>query len=69
MRWSKIQQYTYWQDGDVFVGFLNDYPDDSAQALSMVELERALAEIHRIRREEERHLAKIRKAERLKKPA
>ena len=62
-------QYTYWQDGDFFVGFLNDYPNDSTQGLSLAELEEALVEVYEIRQEEERHLAKIRKTGKILIPA
>jgi predicted RNase H-like HicB family nuclease len=31
-------QYTFWQDGDYFLGFLNDFPDYQTQALSKEEL-------------------------------
>ena len=62
-------QYTYWQDGGFFVGFLNDYPDDSTQGLSLAELEEALAEVYEIRQEEKKHLAAIRKTGTLKVPA
>lgn len=30
--------YTFWQDGDFFLGFLNDYPDYHTQAYSKEEL-------------------------------
>ena len=54
-------QYTYWQDGVFFVGFLNDYPDDSTQGVSLTELEEALIEIYEIKQEEKKYLATIRK--------
>jgi predicted RNase H-like HicB family nuclease len=54
-------QYTYWQDGEFFVGFLNDYPDDSTQGVSLAELEEALVEVFEIKQEEKKHLAEIRK--------
>ena len=54
-------EYTYWQDGNYFVGFLNDYPNDSTQGLSLPELEEALIEVYEIRQEEKAHLAAIRK--------
>jgi len=44
--------YTYWQDGKFFVGFLNDYPKDSTQGLSLNELEEALIEVYEIKQEE-----------------
>lgn len=62
-------EYTYWQDGIYFVGFLNDYPDDSTQELSLAELEDALVEVYEIRQEEKNHLAQIRKTGILKIPA
>ena len=62
-------QYTYWQDGAFFVGFLDDYPDDSTQGVSLAELEEALIEIYEIKQEEKEHLAKIRKTGKLKIPA
>ena len=34
------------------MGFLDDYPDDSTQGLSLAELEEALVEIYEIRQEE-----------------
>lgn len=45
-------QYTYWQDGAFFVRFLNDYPDDSTQDVSLPELEEALVEIYEVKQEE-----------------
>ena len=62
-------QYTYWQDTSFFVGFLNDYPDDSTQGLSLTELEEALLEVYEIRQEEKKHLAEIRKSGIIKIPA
>lgn len=31
-------EYTYWQDGDFFIGHLNDYPDYETQGYSKDEL-------------------------------
>ncbi|GHV89463.1 hypothetical protein AGMMS50267_18230 [Spirochaetia bacterium] len=62
-------EYTYWQDGAFFVGFLNEYPDDSTQGLTLAELEEALIEVYEIRQEEKKHLAAIRKTGKLKVPA
>ena len=62
-------RYTYWQDGAFFVGFLNDYPDDSTQGVSFAELEEALVEVYEIKQEEKEHLAKIRKTGIVKIPA
>ena len=61
--------YTYWEDGEFFIGFLNDYPEDSTQGLSLAELEEALIEIYEIKQEEKKHLAKIRKSGKILIPA
>jgi hypothetical protein len=58
--------YTYLQNGDFFVGFLNDYPNDSTQGRDVAELEESLAEVYAIRQEEKRHLAEIRRTGRLR---
>jgi predicted RNase H-like HicB family nuclease len=31
-------KYTFWQDGEFFLGFLNDYPDYETQGFSKEEL-------------------------------
>ena len=31
-------QYTFWQDGEIFIGYLNEYPDYQTQAHSKEEL-------------------------------
>ena len=62
-------QYTYWQDGAFFVGFLDDYPDDSTQGVSLAELEEALVEVYEVKQEEKKHLAGIRKTGTIKIPA
>ena len=31
-------KYTFWKDGEFFIGFLNDYPDYETQAFSKEEL-------------------------------
>ncbi|MCL2805705.1 MAG: type II toxin-antitoxin system HicB family antitoxin [Treponema sp.] len=62
-------QYTYWQDGTFFVGFLNDYPEDSTQGVTLLELEEALIEIYEVKQEEKKHLAAIRKTGMVKIPA
>jgi hypothetical protein len=61
--------YTWWQDGGFFVGFLNNYPEDSTQGMSLAELEEALIEIYELKQEEKRHLAEIRKFGKIKIPA
>lgn len=34
----RTMQYTFWQDGDFFIGYLNDYPDYQTQVYSKEEL-------------------------------
>lgn len=34
----KRLKFTYWQDGEYFIGFLNDYPDYETQGLTKEEL-------------------------------
>lgn len=34
----RTPEYTYWQDGEFFLGHLNDYPDYETQGLSKDEL-------------------------------
>jgi predicted RNase H-like HicB family nuclease len=34
----KTAKFTYWQDGDYFLGFLNAYPDYRTQGMSKEEL-------------------------------
>ena len=41
----KTIKFTYWQDGDYYLGFLNDYPDYQTQARSKEELVRNLKDI------------------------
>ncbi|HHT9116424.1 MAG: type II toxin-antitoxin system HicB family antitoxin [Planctomycetes bacterium] len=31
-------KYTYWKDGEFFIGFLNEYPDYQTQGISKEEL-------------------------------
>jgi hypothetical protein len=62
-------EYTWWQDGAFFVGFLNDYPDGSTQGMSLPELEEALIEVYEIKQEEKKHLAEIRKTGKIRIPA
>jgi predicted RNase H-like HicB family nuclease len=37
-RMKKTTKFTYWQDGDYYLGFLNDYPDYQTQGMSKEEL-------------------------------
>lgn len=41
----KTTKFTYWQDGNYFLGFLNDYPDYSTQGMSKEELVRNLRDL------------------------
>ena len=34
----KTAKITYWQDGDYYLGFLNEYPDYQTQGMSKEEL-------------------------------
>ncbi len=34
----KTIKFTYWQDGEYFIGYLNDYPDYRTQGFSKEEL-------------------------------
>ena len=34
----KTKKFTYWRDGDYYLGFLNDYPDYQTQGMSKEEL-------------------------------
>jgi hypothetical protein len=36
----KTTKFTFWQDGDYFLGLLNDYPDYQTQGMSKEELVR-----------------------------
>ena len=41
----KTVKFTSWQDGDFFIGFLNEYPDYQTQGLSKVELAENLKDL------------------------
>jgi len=34
----KTTKFTYWRDGDFYLGFLNEYPDYQTQGMSKEEL-------------------------------
>ena len=62
----KTIRYTYWKDGDFYLGYLNDYPDYQTQGFSKEELMENLTDILKdiesneipyIRKEEELVLA------------
>jgi hypothetical protein len=39
-------KFVYWRDGEFWLGHLEEYPDYMTQALSRVELEENLRDIH-----------------------
>ena len=41
----KTIKFTFWQDGDFYLGFLNDYPDYQTQATSKDELTENLKDL------------------------
>lgn len=41
----KTIKFTYFQDGDYYLGFLNDYPDYQTQGMSKEELVRNLKDL------------------------
>lgn len=41
----KTTKFTYWQDGDYYLGFLNDYPDYQTQGMSKEELVKHLRDL------------------------
>jgi predicted RNase H-like HicB family nuclease len=41
----KTSKFTYWKDGDYYLGFLNDYPDYQTQGMSKDELVRNLKDL------------------------
>jgi predicted RNase H-like HicB family nuclease len=46
--------YTYWEaDDGWFVGYLNDYPEHLTQGHDLAELEEMLADVYKIRQEED----------------
>ena len=42
----KTVKYTFWQDGEFFIGFLNEYPDYHTQGMSKEELLENLKDLH-----------------------
>jgi len=39
-------RYTYWQDDDMWLGYLEDYPDYVTQGVSLEELKNHLRDIY-----------------------
>ena len=42
----QTKKYIYWQDGDMWLGFLTEYPDYWTQGETREELEENLTDIH-----------------------
>jgi predicted RNase H-like HicB family nuclease len=40
-------KFTYWQDGDMWLGYLEDYPDYMTQGETLAELEENLKDIYK----------------------
>jgi len=38
--------FTYWQDGEMWLGYLDQYPDYMTQGESLAELQENLADLH-----------------------
>ena len=43
----KREKYIYWQDGDIWLGYLEQYPDYWTQGETIAELEEHLRDIYR----------------------
>jgi predicted RNase H-like HicB family nuclease len=41
-----MRKYTYWQDEDMWLGYLEEFPDHITQGQSLDELEENLRDIH-----------------------
>jgi len=39
-------RYVHWQDGDMWLGYLEDYPDYMTQGISLKDLEDHLRDLH-----------------------
>ena len=42
----KTLRYVYWQDEDMYLGYLEEFPDYMTQAKTMVELEENLKDLY-----------------------
>ena len=40
-------RYIYWQDGDMWLGYLEEYPDYLTQGTSLADLEEHLRDLHK----------------------
>ena len=43
----KISAFTYWQDGEAWLGYLDEFPDYLTQGESLEDLKTHLADLHR----------------------
>jgi hypothetical protein len=43
----KTANFTYWRDGDFWLGFLDEFPDYQTQGISFDDLKAHLADLHR----------------------
>ena len=41
-----MQKYIYWQDSDIWLGYLEEYPDYWTQGETIIELEENLKDIY-----------------------
>ena len=44
---NNLSEYTYWQDGDMWLGYLDEYPDYMTQGKTPDELKENLMDIYR----------------------
>ena len=40
-------RYVYWQDADMWLGYLEEYPDYMTQGISVADLEEHLRDLHK----------------------
>jgi hypothetical protein len=43
----KTKDFTYWQDGDAWLGYLDEFPDYLTQGSSLADLKEHLADLYR----------------------
>ena len=43
----KTTEFTYWRDGDVWLGYLDEFPDYLSQGESLADLKEHLADLYR----------------------
>jgi hypothetical protein len=44
---TSVARYVYWQDDEMWLGYLDEYPDYWTQGLSLDELRDNLADLHK----------------------